>query len=33
MTLADPAAAIAALDASGLFTAGSLRARPLVHIV
>ena len=33
MTLADPAAAIAPLDASGLFTPGSLRARPLLHIV
>ena len=32
-TLADPAAAVAALDASGLFTAGSLRARSLVHTV
>ena len=31
--VADPAAAIAPLDASGLFTAGSLRARPLLHIV
>ena len=33
MTVADPAGAIAPLDASGLFTAGSLRARPLLHIV
>ena len=33
MTVADPAAAIAPLDASGLFTAGSLRARPLLHIL
>jgi uncharacterized protein YciI len=32
-TLADPAAATAALEGSGLFTAGSLRARPLLHIV
>ena len=31
MTLAD--AATAALDATGLFTAGSLRARPLLHLV
>lgn len=30
-TLPDPAAAVAALDASGLFTPGSLRARSLVH--
>ena len=33
MTLVEPAAALAALDASGLFTPGSLRTRPLVHIV
>jgi hypothetical protein len=33
MNVADPAAAIAPLDASGLFTAGSLRARPLLHIL
>ena len=33
MTLVEPAAALAALDASGLFTPGSLRTRPLVHNV
>ena len=33
MTLVEPAAALAALDASGLFTPGSLRTRPLVHFV
>jgi uncharacterized protein YciI len=33
MTSADPAAAIAPLDASGLFTTGTLRARPLLHIL
>ena len=31
--LAAPAAAIAALDASGLFTAGSQPARPLLHVL
>ena len=33
MISADPTAAIAPLDASGLFTAGTLRARPLLHIL
>jgi hypothetical protein len=33
MTLVEPAEALAALDAAGLFTPGSLRTRPLVHIV
>ena len=33
MTVADPAASIAPLAASGLFTAGSLRARPLLHVI
>ena len=33
MTSPDPGPAIAPLDASGLFTAGTLRARPFIHIV
>ena len=32
MTASEPAAALAALDASGLFTPGSLRARSIAHI-
>ncbi len=33
MTIAEPAAAVARLASSGLFTPGSLRARPVIHIV
>ncbi len=33
MRLGEPAEAVAALDASGLFTPGSLRARPLIHVI
>jgi uncharacterized protein YciI len=33
MSASDPDAALAALDASGLFTPGSLRARAIAHIV
>jgi uncharacterized protein YciI len=33
MRSADPAAAVAALEASGVFAAGSLRPRSLVHVI
>jgi uncharacterized protein YciI len=33
MRAADPADAVAALDASGVFEPDSLRARPLVHVI
>ena len=33
MRIAEPAEAVAALDGTGLFTPGSLRGRPLIHVI
>ena len=33
MQTAEPAAGVAALDGTGLFTPGSLRGRPLIHVI
>ncbi len=33
MKIAEPADAVAALDASGQFTPGSLRGRPIIHVI